>query len=133
MEETVRYINRDNPVMRPGDVFATNDPYAGGSHLPDITVVSPVHDGAGELLFFTANRAHHAEIGGIVTRLHAAVFEEPGRGRRADPESDNRCGRRIAFRRIADLAHERALSVARRRDQSRRHRRTSRRKSPRSK
>ena len=46
-------------------MFATNDPYAGGSHLPDITVVTPVHNAAGKLLFFTANRAHHAEIGGI--------------------------------------------------------------------
>ena len=45
----------------------TNDPYRGGSHLPDVTVVTPVHDErTGELLFFTASRAHHAEIGGIV-------------------------------------------------------------------
>ena len=55
------------PTWQPGDVIATNDPYAGGSHLPDITVITPVHDSAtGELLFFTANRAHHAEIGGMV-------------------------------------------------------------------
>jgi 5-oxoprolinase (ATP-hydrolysing) len=65
MEETVRYVIAVNPNMRPGDVFATNDPYAGGSHLPDITIVTPVHDASGQLLFFTANRAHHAEIGGI--------------------------------------------------------------------
>jgi 5-oxoprolinase (ATP-hydrolysing) len=65
MEETVRHVRAANPDMRPGDVFATNDPYAGGSHLPDITVVTPVHDSAGKLLFITANRAHHAEIGGI--------------------------------------------------------------------
>ena len=57
----------DNPDMQPGDVFVTNDPYRGGSHLPDVTVITPVHDAAtGELLFFTASRAHHAEIGGIV-------------------------------------------------------------------
>ncbi|HLQ44998.1 MAG TPA: hydantoinase B/oxoprolinase family protein, partial [Planctomycetaceae bacterium] len=49
-----------------GDVFITNDPYRGGSHLPDVTVVTPVHDANGELIFFTASRAHHAEIGGIV-------------------------------------------------------------------
>jgi 5-oxoprolinase (ATP-hydrolysing) len=66
MEETVRHIIAANPDLAPGDVFATNDPYAGGSHLPDITVVSPIHNAAGKLLFFTANRAHHAEIGGIV-------------------------------------------------------------------
>jgi 5-oxoprolinase (ATP-hydrolysing) len=53
--------------MRPGDVFVTNDPYRGGSHLPDVTVVTPVHEpSTGELIFFTASRAHHAEIGGIV-------------------------------------------------------------------
>jgi 5-oxoprolinase (ATP-hydrolysing) len=66
MEETVRYIIAANPDLQPGDVFATNDPYAGGSHLPDITVVTPVHDSiSGELRFFTASRAHHAEIGGV--------------------------------------------------------------------
>jgi 5-oxoprolinase (ATP-hydrolysing) len=67
MEETVRYTIAANPDMRPGDVIATNDPYAGGSHLPDITVITPVHDSeSGELCFFTASRAHHAEIGGMV-------------------------------------------------------------------
>ena len=66
MEETVKQVIAANQQMGPGDVFATNDPYAGGSHLPDITVVTPVHDtSARELLFFTANRAHHAEIGGM--------------------------------------------------------------------
>lgn len=65
MGETVKQILADNPAMRPGDVFVTNDPYRGGSHLPDVTVVTPVHDAAtGRLLFVTASRAHHAEIGG---------------------------------------------------------------------
>jgi 5-oxoprolinase (ATP-hydrolysing) len=64
---TVRSILAENQVIQPGDVFVTNDPYHGGSHLPDLTVVTPVHDQAsGRLLFFTASRAHHAEIGGIV-------------------------------------------------------------------
>ena len=67
MSETVRRIIEDNPSLKPGDVFVTNDPYRGGSHLPDVTVVTPVHDETtGELMFFTASRAHHAEIGGIV-------------------------------------------------------------------
>lgn len=67
MGETVRCLLADNPDMKPGDVFLTNDPYRGGSHLPDLTAVTPVHDATGEhLLFFTASRAHHAEIGGIV-------------------------------------------------------------------
>jgi 5-oxoprolinase (ATP-hydrolysing) len=67
MSETVKRIIADNPRMAPGDVYVTNDPYRGGSHLPDVTVITPVHhDETGELLFFTASRAHHAEIGGIV-------------------------------------------------------------------
>lgn len=66
MGETVRQCIRDNPAMQPGDVFITNDPFRGGSHLPDVTVVTPVHDERDQsLLFFTANRAHHAEIGGV--------------------------------------------------------------------
>ncbi|MFE0423914.1 hydantoinase B/oxoprolinase family protein, partial [Streptomyces sp. NPDC058953] len=52
--------------MRAGDVFAVNDPYHGGTHLPDVTVVTPVYDDTGaELLFLVASRGHHAEIGGI--------------------------------------------------------------------
>lgn len=67
MGETVRCILRDNPDLAAGDVIVTNDPYRGGSHLPDVTVVTPVHHPeSGELLFLTASRAHHAEIGGIV-------------------------------------------------------------------
>lgn len=66
MSQTVKQIIADNPDLQPGDVFITNDPYRGGSHLPDVTVVTPVHDRAsGALQFFTASRAHHAEIGGI--------------------------------------------------------------------
>ncbi|MBM84332.1 MAG: hydantoinase [Planctomycetaceae bacterium] len=67
MSETVKRVISDNPEISAGDVFVTNDPYRGGSHLPDITVVTPVHNTeSGELLFFTASRAHHAEVGGIV-------------------------------------------------------------------
>jgi 5-oxoprolinase (ATP-hydrolysing) len=65
MGETVRRIIADNPAMQPGDVFVTNDPFRGGSHLPDVTLVTPVYSEAGQRLFFTASRAHHAEIGGI--------------------------------------------------------------------
>ena len=66
MGETVKRVIADNPELLPGDVIVTNDPYRGGSHLPDVTVVTPVHDDrSGELRFFTASRAHHAEIGGI--------------------------------------------------------------------
>jgi len=48
---------------RPGDTWILNDPYRGGTHLPDITLISPVFHGA-ELIGFTANRAHHADVGG---------------------------------------------------------------------
>lgn len=65
MSESVRAVRKAHPRMNPGDVFVTNDPFAGGSHLPDITVVSPVHDAGGELAFYTACRGHHADVGGI--------------------------------------------------------------------
>ena len=59
-------IRRRAGEMKPGDVYAVNDPYHGGTHLPDITVVTPVFDAAGGgILFFVASRGHHAEIGGI--------------------------------------------------------------------
>jgi 5-oxoprolinase (ATP-hydrolysing) len=51
--------------MKPGDVYALNAPYNGGTHLPDITVVTPVFDEAGkEILFWVASRGHHADVGG---------------------------------------------------------------------
>jgi 5-oxoprolinase (ATP-hydrolysing) len=52
-------------TMRPGDVVITNHPAFGGSHLPDVTVVTPVFAGDNQLLGYVANRAHHAELGGI--------------------------------------------------------------------
>ncbi|MFD8234821.1 hydantoinase B/oxoprolinase family protein [Streptomyces sp. NPDC059696] len=74
-------IRRRGTGMRPGDTYAVNDPYHGGTHLPDVTVITPVFDttpatdtqsdareGAGrdpEILFYVASRGHHAEIGGI--------------------------------------------------------------------
>ena len=66
MSETVKRVIADNPEIQPGDVFATNDPYRGGSHLPDITVITPVFSPTdNRLIFFVANRAHHAELGGV--------------------------------------------------------------------
>ncbi|MFE1774848.1 hydantoinase B/oxoprolinase family protein [Streptomyces sp. NPDC059008] len=67
MGESIKEVlKRRGREMRPGDVYAINDPYHGGTHLPDVTVVTPVFapDG-GELLFLVASRGHHAEIGGI--------------------------------------------------------------------
>ncbi|MFF9121428.1 hydantoinase B/oxoprolinase family protein [Streptomyces massasporeus] len=78
-------IRRRGPRMRPGDTYAVNDPYHGGTHLPDVTVITPVFDTAPppdtesdarsgsegvpdsdpQILFYVASRGHHAEIGGI--------------------------------------------------------------------
>ena len=52
-------------AMQPGDTIITNHPAYGGSHLPDVTLISPVHDSKNALIGYIANRAHHAEIGGI--------------------------------------------------------------------
>ncbi|MET8680247.1 hydantoinase B/oxoprolinase family protein [Streptomyces sp. NPDC004647] len=67
MGESIKEVLRRNEgALRPGDVYAINDPYHGGTHLPDVTVVTPVFDAAGEdLLFLVASRGHHAEIGGL--------------------------------------------------------------------
>jgi 5-oxoprolinase (ATP-hydrolysing) len=88
MSECVRCLIEDVPRMTPGEVYITNDPFRGGSHLPDVTVITPVFEATPPneihaptepaadarsatatsqppILFFTASRAHHAEIGGI--------------------------------------------------------------------
>jgi 5-oxoprolinase (ATP-hydrolysing) len=65
MGESIKEVLRRNEgILRPGDVYAINDPYHGGTHLPDVTVVTPVFEGE-ELRFLVASRGHHAEIGGI--------------------------------------------------------------------
>jgi len=66
MSASVETVIAQNPEMAPGDVFVLNAPYNGGTHLPDVTVVTPVWDEAGErVLFFTAARGHHTDIGGL--------------------------------------------------------------------
>ena len=66
MDRSVEWVIANNPVIRPGDVFALNAPYNGGTHLPDITVCTPIFDDAGEeLLFWAASRGHHADVGGV--------------------------------------------------------------------
>ena len=65
MSESVRAVLAAHPDGEPGQVFATNDPAAGGSHLPDITVVTPVRDTEGALRFVVASRGHHADVGGL--------------------------------------------------------------------
>jgi 5-oxoprolinase (ATP-hydrolysing) len=77
--ETIIRLNEGD--IHPGDVFALNAPYNGGTHLPDITVVTPVFDDAGkEILFYAASRGHHADVGGTapgsMTPLATTVDEE---------------------------------------------------------
>jgi len=67
MGESIKMVIRRNPDIRRGDVYVLNDPYHGGTHIPDITVVTPVFAPApdDEIWFYVASRGHHAEIGGI--------------------------------------------------------------------
>ncbi|GIX14916.1 MAG: hypothetical protein KatS3mg118_2875 [Paracoccaceae bacterium] len=66
MGASVKTVIAQNPDMAPGDVFVLNAPYNGGTHLPDITVVTPVWDDAGQqVLFHVAARGHHTDVGGL--------------------------------------------------------------------
>ncbi|GAB4480412.1 MAG: hydantoinase B/oxoprolinase family protein [Burkholderiaceae bacterium] len=67
MSESIKTVMRENAGrMTPGDAYVVNDPYHGGTHLPDVTVITPVFDRAGrEILFYVGSRGHHADIGGI--------------------------------------------------------------------
>ncbi|TCZ53382.1 hydantoinase B/oxoprolinase family protein [Roseicella aquatilis] len=83
MGESVRTVIRERgATLRPGDVVALNNPYNGGTHLPDITVITPVFDEAGrEILFFVGSRGHHADIGGLTpgsTPPVSRTLEEEG-------------------------------------------------------
>jgi 5-oxoprolinase (ATP-hydrolysing) len=81
MDKSVETIIANNPVMHPGDVFMLNAPYNGGTHLPDITVVTPVFDTDNKtILFYTASRGHHADVGGMapgsMTPLATEIHQE---------------------------------------------------------
>ncbi|HEX3346469.1 MAG TPA: hydantoinase/oxoprolinase family protein, partial [Acetobacteraceae bacterium] len=83
MGESVRTVlKRRGETLRPGDVVALNNPFNGGTHLPDVTVITPVFDPAGrEILFFVGSRGHHADIGGITpgsTPPESRTLEEEG-------------------------------------------------------
>ncbi len=67
MGESIRTVIRERQgTMKPGDVYMLNAPYNGGTHLPDVTVITPVFDApGGAILFFVGSRGHHADIGGI--------------------------------------------------------------------
>ncbi|HNI85661.1 MAG TPA: hydantoinase B/oxoprolinase family protein, partial [Ottowia sp.] len=66
MGESIQTVIARNPDMQRGDVYVLNDPYHGGTHLPDITVITPVYlDGEARPVFYVGSRGHHADIGGI--------------------------------------------------------------------
>ncbi|HEY7240192.1 MAG TPA: hydantoinase B/oxoprolinase family protein [Burkholderiales bacterium] len=67
MGESIKTVIRLNAAtMKPGNVYVLNAPYNGGTHLPDVTVITPVFDSAGrEVLFYVGSRGHHADIGGV--------------------------------------------------------------------
>ena len=65
MDRSVETVIANNPVIKPGDVYCLNAPYNGGTHLPDITVCTPVFDPEDkDILFWVASRGHHADVGG---------------------------------------------------------------------
>ncbi|HYZ25213.1 MAG TPA: hydantoinase B/oxoprolinase family protein, partial [Rhodopila sp.] len=83
MGESVRTVlNRRRFTLKPGDVVVLNNPFNGGTHLPDVTVITPVFDEQGrDILFFVGNRGHHADIGGITpgsTPPLSSTLEEEG-------------------------------------------------------
>jgi 5-oxoprolinase (ATP-hydrolysing) len=83
MDRAVETIIRENAGrIGPGDVYAINAPYNGGTHLPDITVCTPVFDDdARDILFWVASRGHHADVGGISPGSmspNATTIEEEG-------------------------------------------------------
>ncbi|MEA2732792.1 MAG: hypothetical protein QOF70_7267 [Acetobacteraceae bacterium] len=83
MGESVRTVLEHRRfTLKPGDVVALNNPFNGGTHLPDITVITPVFDDAGrDILFFVGSRGHHADIGGITpgsTPPMSRTLEEEG-------------------------------------------------------
>ncbi|MDP3610726.1 MAG: hydantoinase B/oxoprolinase family protein, partial [Rubrivivax sp.] len=66
MSESIKTVIERNPAMQAGDVYVLNDPYHGGTHLPDVTVVTPVYLDTADAKpsFYVASRGHHADIGG---------------------------------------------------------------------
>ncbi|MRW91934.1 5-oxoprolinase [Duganella sp. FT80W] len=83
MGESIKTVMRENAgKMRAGDVFMLNDPYNGGTHLPDVTVITPVFDETGaRILFYVGSRGHHADIGGTTPGSmppDSRVIEEEG-------------------------------------------------------
>ncbi len=104
--------------QRPGDLWILNDPFRGGTHLPDVTLISPLFDQGG-LIGFAANRAHHADIGGptpggmpALSRSLSEEGEVISPRRVGDPELRELAGRmRNPAQRLADLRAQRAANL----------------------
>ena len=123
MGESVQTIIRERQgTMKPADVYVLNAPYNGGTHLPDVTVVTPVFEETGkDILFYVASRGHHADIGGITpgsmppnsttveeegVLIDNFVLVEQGRFREQEIEALLRSGKypvRNSHQNIADL------------------------------
>ena len=112
MDRAVETIIRENRGrIRPGDVYAINAPYNGGTHLPDITVCTPVFDGKKQnILFWVASRGHHADVGGIspgsmspnATNIEQeGVYMDNFATRRSRPLPRERAERRVERREIS--------------------------------
>ena len=83
MSESVRsLINDQGDTIKPGDVYLSNNPYNGGTHLPDVTAITPVFDESEkQIIFYVASRGHQADIGGITPGSmpsHSTTVEEEG-------------------------------------------------------
>lgn len=83
MQETVQFqIQHLGADLHPGDVLLSNHPSAGGSHLPDLTVITPVFwPGQSRPVFYVASRGHHADIGGITPGSmppHSTTLQQEG-------------------------------------------------------
>jgi 5-oxoprolinase (ATP-hydrolysing) len=114
MDRSVETIARENAgAIRPGDVFALNAPYNGGTHLPDITVCTPVFDDAGaRLLFWIASRGHHADVGGIAPGSMSPARAHHCRGGRLYRQLPARGEWRLPRGRGAGAVHKRAVAGA---------------------
>jgi 5-oxoprolinase (ATP-hydrolysing) len=81
MSESIKTVIRENAGrIKPGNVYVLNAPYNGGTHLPDVTVITPVFRGS-DILFYVGSRGHHADIGGITPGsmpAYSRVVEEEG-------------------------------------------------------
>jgi N-methylhydantoinase B len=83
MSESVRsLINDKSNTIKPGNVYLSNNPYNGGTHLPDVTAITPVFDEDGkQIIFYVASRGHQADIGGMTPGSmppHSTTIEEEG-------------------------------------------------------